>query len=248
MIDFLERIMIRSFGEPDPGAVKPRQPARFETLDGAAGGQAETGEPGRPSDLALARQLPDRGSLQDGPAVVNLFQQPGNGSDRTSSSETRTESTVHPAEETSIQPGLSAETRVVLHEIAPAQPEKRPVRELFFPEPPSPPDGAEGATPTIVRLESVEQLLPPAFGTAREPLLREPSVRERPFPEIPQSRIPEVRISIGRIEVHAPPAATPPVRPAAAPHYAPSPARPVRSLDDYLAGRQEGGTPVPRRR
>lgn len=246
MIDFLQRIMIRSFSEPGPGAVQPRLPARFETLDGVAGGYAETGEPERPSDLAPARQAPDRGSLQGGP-TVNLFRQPGNGSDRASSSETRAESPVHPVGNTGSGPDLSSETRVIFHEIAPTQPDEGPNRELLFPEPSNPSYSAESPTPTIVRLERVEQLLPPAFGPAQEPFLREPSIRENPFLEIPQSRIPEVRISIGRIEVHAPPAATSPVRPVA-PRHAPLHARPVRSLDDYLAGRREGGTPVPRQR
>ncbi len=239
--------MTRSFSEPGPGAVQPRQPARFETLDGAAWNQAETGERGQTSEPGPKRQPPDGDNLRGGPAIKNLFLQPGNHSGRAASSETTIESPASPAGETGSQPGLLVETQVVFHENASTRTDEGPQHELLFPEPAEPPGGVESPMPAIVRLERVEQLLQPAFGIPQEPLLREPSGRERPFPEIPQAPIPEVHVSIGRIEVHAPPAATLPARPAA-PHRAPQPARPVRSLDDYLAGRQEGGTAVPRRR
>jgi hypothetical protein len=83
----------------------------------------------------------------------------------------------------------------------------------------------------LERLERVERLLPP-----RETRPGESWIPEQAPVSLP--RLPEVRVTIGRIEVHTPPTPAPPPRPAPARHPPPA-ARPVRSLDDYLARRQE---------
>ncbi len=241
MSDFLERIITRSLIGPEPDAVLPRPPARFETLDGVALNQPAGGEPEQVSGPAEARpgtpfpMAPLVGSQQDRRDVVGIIVSREEPTGVQPPAE-QVEGPAHPAlEPASPSPAWSVETpSVQFHEPGPVR--EQPLQD-YQPQPVF----REEPVSTILRLERVERILPPVVD-GLERAITELSMLPPPAP-----RVPEVRVSIGRIEVNASPAPPLPARTPAARH-APPGARPVRSLDEYLAERQEGGTHVPRRR
>ncbi len=232
MTAFLQRLLAQNGDAGLPDAVQPRPRARFEGSDGATL-MAETVEQAVP-EMVNRPQLRAVGSSPlpaEAPHQRDLDaveQAHGQG-----------------IETISEEPRAQAQTHIIATTSPSVLPS--PIEQSTHSESADFTTRTEG-DPVTIQVTRVERIVPevallqpetPFHEKAENPLAAILPVPEPEHPHQIPEQSPVVRVSIGRVEVHsaAPPSA--PVRPASPRRVTTSP-KAVRSLDDYLRGRNEG--------
>lgn len=235
MSDFLESLLARNLSGSMPTAVLPRPLARYETFQWASVDEPPgqpAGEPGMSSESLTADIKPAQGlrepSLQESPRSPLAQLQVLPAYPELNDSLPGTPATAD---------GLASQER--------GSPDERLIErvELHFRERVGiTPAAAEQDQRSSETTQATEDHAPaqsvtlPAFPLPAYPLpTAAPAPEANAQPE-PGRSTPVIHLTIGRIEVNTPPPAAAP----SAPRHLTTPARPVRSLDEYLSQRNKG--------
>ena len=235
MSDFLENLLSRNLSGSVPAAVLPRPLARYETFQWA--GMDEP--PGQPADEA--GMLPGSLAATTQPAQ-GLPEPAGQESPRSPVGQSQ----VLPAypEPFDRLPGTprTADEQVSQERGSPDERLIERVEVHFREKAVITPAAADPDRRTAETAEDSGAYAPaqipnlPAYPLPAYPLQpANPAQEARAQPE-PGRGAPVIHLTIGRIEVNAPPLAPAP----SAPRHITTPARPVRSLDEYLRQRNKG--------